>query len=161
MLRKHTIRSDTRKVLEDVVINDRYLLQKGATIQMSIRSLHEDTTIWGSNAHQTDFHRFVRQGRRRHSALAFGSFGSASSICPGRQFATTQILAIAALMIMRYDIKPMAGLCEGLEQDQKSFATVTKPLHDLEVAIKERHGWRGEWSFDLGEPGIKLDLASG
>ena len=161
VLRFYTIRPITRKIVSDVVINDRYFLEKGATIQMSTRSLHENIAIWGPNAHQADFHRFMRKDRKKPPALAFGSFGSVPSICPGRQLATMQILAMVALMVMRYNVEPAAGKWEGMEQDQKSFATVTKPIGDVEVVIKERDGWQGEWGFDLGEPGIKFALASG
>ena len=161
VLRFHTIRPITRKILSDVVINDSYFLQKNATIQMSTRSLHQDTAIWGPNAHQADFHRFICKDRKKPPALAFGSFGSAPSICPGRQVATTQILAMAALMVMKYDVEPTAGRWQRMEQDEKSFATVTKPTGDVEVVIKERDGWQGEWGFHLGEPGIKFAIASG
>ena len=97
-----------------------------------------------------DFRRFVRDQHPKPQAAALGSFGAAPHLCPGRHFATTQMLAMAALLVMRYDISPASGSWEILKQNQKGFAAVPPPLGDTDILVEERRGWQGQWQFEMG-----------
>ena len=160
-LRTHTLRPNTRKVLENTIINDQYFLEKGATVQMSTKFVHSDPKNWSPDAGKTDFRRFVRDQHPKPQANAFGSFGAAPHLRPGRHFATTQILAMAALLVMRYDIAPVSGKWESLKQNQKGFAAVPPPLGDIDILVQERHGWQGQWQFEMGQSNLKFSLVSG
>ncbi|KAK8075550.1 hypothetical protein PG997_010213 [Apiospora hydei] len=45
----------------------------------------------------------------RRDPVAFRGFGGGSTLCPGRHFAATEILAFVALAILRFDIRPRGG----------------------------------------------------
>lgn len=161
ILRTCAILPGTRQVLEDTMLDDHYLLKKGSIIQMPVRFAHFDTTLWGADAEEMDLRRFVRKDQRRYQGLAFRTFGGAPNICPGRHFATTEILALITLVVMKYDILPANGRWAIPKKDQSVFAAIPPPLNDLEITIQERQGWEGVWSFDPGDPNLKFALASG
>ena len=108
-----------------------------------------------------DFRRFVRDQHPKPQAAALGSFGAAPHLCPGRHFATTQMLAMAALLVMRYDISPASGSWEILKQNQKGFAAVPPPLGDTDILVEERRGWQGQWQFEMGRSNLQFSLVSG
>ena len=160
-LRTYSVLPGIRQVVEDTTINDRYLLKKGSIVQLPIKFAHFDTAIWGADADEMDLRRFVRKDQRHGQSLAFRAFGGAPHICPGRHFATTEILALIALMVMKHEILPVKGRWEIPKPNPSAFSTIPPPVHDLEVIIQQRQGWEGVWSFNLGNPNLKFALASG
>lgn len=46
---------------------------------------------------------------KRHNPDGFRVFGGGALLCPGRHFANNSILAFAALVILRFDIRPVAN----------------------------------------------------
>ena len=161
ILRTHSVLPSIREVLEDTLLNDQYLVKKGATIQMPMRLVHYDTETWGPDAQQMDLRRFLRKDQQKLNSFKFRAFGGAPHICPGRHFATTEIVCTIAFMVMRYELEPVAGSWKIPEQDQSIFAGIPPPVDDIAVMIKERPGWQGEWAFRMGDPNLRFTLASG
>ena len=92
---------------------------------------------------------------------AIRTFGAAPHICPGRHFATTEILCMDTLMLMRYDIQPVGDKLSIPGVVESIFSAISPPKEDIEVIIKDRDGWHGKWGFELGDPKLKFPLASG
>jgi len=161
ILRTHSVLPSTREVLRDTLLNDRYLVRKGANIQMSTCLVHYDTETWGPDAQEVDLRRFLRKDQQKLNSFKFRTFGGAPHICPGRHFATTEIVCTIALMVMRHELVPVAGSWNIPKQDQSVFAGIPPPVGDIRVIIKERPGWQGEWSFKMGDPNLRFALASG
>ena len=162
ILRAYSVRPNIRQVVEDTVLDNQYFLEKGAIVQMSTKSVHTDPANWGADAKQIDLRRFLRsEQQRKPHAAAFGSFGVAPNVCPGRHFATTEILAMTAWMVMQWDIEPVGKVWKIPDQNTKGFSGVTGPVRDIEVVMKERTEWQGDWEFVLGEPNLNFALASG
>ncbi|MCJ1248352.1 hypothetical protein MMC30_005569 [Trapelia coarctata] len=161
ILRTHSVLPSTREVLKDTLLNDQYLVKQGANIQMSTRLVHYDPETWGPDAHVMDLRRFLRKDQQKLNSLKFRTFGGAPHICPGRHFATTEIVCTIAFMVMRYELVPVTGSWNIPKQDQSVFAGVPPPVDDIAVFIKERPGWQGEWSFRMGDPNLRFALASG
>jgi len=161
ILRTHSVLPSTREVLEDTMLNDQYLVKKGANIQMATRPVHYDHEIWGADAQEMDLRRFLRKDQQKMNSFKFRTFGGAPHICPGRQFATTEIICTIALMVMRYEMVPAAGSWKIPKQDQSVFAGVPPPVNDVAVTIKERPEWQGEWAFRVGNANLRFALASG
>ncbi|KAI1487550.1 cytochrome P450 [Biscogniauxia mediterranea] len=137
VLRFHGTGISARVVLEDHMLDGRYLLKKGNTLMIPGPVQHTLRDVWGDNVDEFHYKRFVRSShQKRPNPVAFRGFGGGTVLCPGRHFASTEILAFAALMIMRFEIRPMGGkwIRPGTEKAPPS-AAVAPPDVDLEVEL--------------------------
>jgi cytochrome P450 len=162
--RTRTIHAYIRKVLEDTTF-DGYHLQKGNYLQVPIMPIHYNTDIWGANAEDFDARRFVEaNGTIKPSALPPNSFmpwGSAPHLCPARQFASTEILIMAALLLLRLEIEPVGDNWVVPKPNYGELVTLLSPKADIDVVIRRREGWVGNWTFKYGESKLKVPLSSG
>lgn len=144
VLRFHGVQISLRKVMEDHVLDDRFLLKKGSALMMPATVQHFDPSVWGPNAGTFDHKRFARASSRNTKANVnrntFRGFGGGRHLCPGRHFATTEILAFAALVILRFDLAPAEGTWTALKTDKLSSrgSAVTMPDNDMKVIISPR-----------------------
>lgn len=153
LLRLHAQGAGARFVREDTLLDGQYLLKKGMVVQMPMAVMHSDPSIWGPDAQEFRPRRFLKQnaaGNESKAALtAYRPFGGGASMCPGRHFATLQVLAWTAYMILRFDIVPSHGEWSIPETKQESLATnVFPPMKDLKVRIIPRQGFDDNgWDF--------------
>ncbi|KAK4219820.1 putative cytochrome p450 protein [Rhypophila decipiens] len=105
----------TRLVKSDTVLAGKYFLKKGSIIQIAGGVLHADIKIWGDDAAAFNPGRFLpgtdekkKNGNGVHPA-AFRAFGGGKTLCPGRHFATNEILAFVAILVLRFDLEPVEG----------------------------------------------------
>ncbi|MCJ1470511.1 hypothetical protein MMC07_009157 [Pseudocyphellaria aurata] len=153
VLRVYARGASARVVMEDTVLNNQYLLKKGAVLMMPQSVIHSDPSVWGP----TDFQarRFLKHdsvaqaSAKRSSAASYRPFGGGSTICPGRHFATAELLGLAAMMIHRYELRPARGPWRPPTPRQTSWATnIFPPQHDIEVQIRTRPGMEDvRWTF--------------
>ncbi|MCJ1378151.1 hypothetical protein MMC17_001247 [Xylographa soralifera] len=61
VLRLRSLGATVRLVLQDTLLQDRYLLKKGEVVMIPAPALHTNATIWGANACDPDPYRFVKQ----------------------------------------------------------------------------------------------------
>lgn len=152
VLRYRTIGASVREVMEDTHLGP-YLLKKGAMLQMPSRVIHTDTTLWGD----TDFRprRFLAEEKEKKSRprdVCFRAFGGGKTLCPGRHFATNEILAVVALFVARFDMKPVDGgeWKFPTTANTNVAAAVMGPDYDVEVEIATREGCQGDrWAVRL------------
>ncbi|KAI2628052.1 cytochrome P450 [Hypomontagnella submonticulosa] len=149
VLRYRTIGASVREVMEDTHLGP-YLLKKGAMVQMPSRVIHTDEALWGN----TDFQprRFLAEEKKtRPRDMCFRAFGGGKTLCPGRHFATNEILAVAALFIARFDMKPLDGEWKfPTTANTNVAAAVMGPDYDVEVEIATREGFQGvRWAVRL------------
>lgn len=151
----------SRVVDEETILSGTYLLKKGSVVQIPMREMHVSAEIWGSNAGEFDAHRFMKEKLDRFSReqikmqkQAFNPFGGGSVLCPGRHFATTEILGVAATIILGYDLcmEDKGVLKVPDVKKQLLSVTVLQPVDGLDVLIKRREGFEGViWTYDVGE----------
>ena len=172
VLRVHSFNASVRKVMEDTVIDDRYLLKKDAMIQMPSLVIHSDESVWGPTAKNFDSQRFMekpgssnnnKKDTKQHPG-AFRAFGGGTTLCPGRHFATTEILSVVAMFVMRYDLVPVTTGGEWVLPTQmaNNLATsILPPDEDVRVHVTKRKGFEdgGEWVFELGESKARFPLS--
>ncbi|KAK3326670.1 cytochrome P450 [Apodospora peruviana] len=111
-LRFRAVNPGPRRLLEDVLLDGKILLKKGSMLMIPAPVQHTDVSAWGENAHEFDHLRFVRKpepGQKRLNRVAFRAFGGGHNLCPGRHFASTEIMALAALLVLQFDIVPVVG----------------------------------------------------
>lgn len=163
VLRTRTFYSTVRMVLEDTLIDGDYLLKKDSILLIPNNVIHASHAVWGPTASETNLYRFMPEkgSNAKQARHTYRSFGGAPNLCPGRHFATTEILAILAILLMRYDIRPVKGGWKLPENELAVFAAISPPKSDLKVELKPREGWQGKWVFNIGNPTVKPALVCG
>ena len=153
LLRIHALGTSARFVLEDTMLDNQYLLRKGMMIQMPAAIMHADSSIWGSNASEFQPRRFLKQNEAgkgsKEKPVAYRPFGGGVSLCPGRHLVTLEVLAIAAYMILRFDMAPVNGQWNIPVQQKGTLTTnVFPPQTDVRVKVTRRHGLEKiDWDF--------------
>ena len=130
--------TSTLIVHEDVYIDDRYLLTKGALVQISATAVHSDPDVWGPNAAHFDPERFLKPGKVHPSA--FRTFGGGSTLCPGRHLASDEILVFTAMFLHSFDVGFDAKTARLPRRDDTNMLSITKPKRDLALRLSRRRG---------------------
>ncbi|KAI0191057.1 cytochrome P450 [Astrocystis sublimbata] len=128
VFRIHGIGLVPRRVLADHMLNDRYLLKKGGTF---------------------DHKRFIKKpGSKTHNPAAFRGFGNGFHLCPGRHFATAEILSFVAMLLLRFDITATSGKWPEMTVEKSSqVSALDQPDDDFDVEIVPRGGvTKQKWS---------------
>ena len=97
-------------------------------------AMHIDPQIWGEDVNTFDPYRFMPNRVKAagvHPA-AFRAFGGGTTICPGRHFATREILYFVALVVMMFDI----GSAHGGKMKIPAKKDDVLPVHILEPMEK-------------------------
>ena len=157
ILRHRSMGASIRQVMQDTLLDGRWLLKKDSIVQIPSLVLHEDPSIWGNDSRDFDPRRFIKDdktrsdGRTRANPTAFRAFGGGSTLCPGRHFATNEILAFASMFVLRFDMRPVQGSWTRPQtHNTNAAAVIMEPDTDIEVEISARpHRLEGEWVFSL------------
>ncbi|ROW15034.1 hypothetical protein VPNG_03350 [Cytospora leucostoma] len=155
VLRYSSMGTSVREVMEDTHL-DRFLLKKGAMLQMPSRIVHQDAGLWGGDVADFSPRRFLPEEKRnRPSDVCFRAFGGGKTLCPGRHFATNEILAVVAVFIARLDLAPVGGEWRAPTTANTNVAAVVmEPDHDVQVEVKTREGFEGvKWAIRLDQSG--------
>ncbi|KAH7308378.1 cytochrome P450 [Stachybotrys elegans] len=116
-----------RLVVEDVMLDNRYLLKKGSGVMIAAPVPHTDPEAWGSTVGNFDHRRFLRQpGQKRANAASLRAFGGGHVLCPGRHFSTAFLAAFAALMVLRFDMKCLSK--DGTWSEPRKFMPITTSI---------------------------------
>ena len=179
--RTRAVNAMVRKVMDDTVLDGRYLLKKGNFLQIPSQPLHLSTAHWGASAETFDPYRFVaagagagagagdvekeRAGGTSTSASSmFMPWGAAPHLCPARQFATTEIMMVLALLALRVEMKP-AGRDGRWDREAPlvtgDLVTVLNPAREARLVVSVRDGGDGTWKLEMGDSRTKVPLASG
>lgn len=162
VLRTHTIGISTRLVMEDHMLDNKYLLKKGNTVMIPGPVQHTSTSAWGPNVNDFDHRRFLPKNKR-HNPVAFRGFGGGTTLCPGRHFASTEILAFTAMLILRFDITPVEGKWVRLTTDKAAlWETTPVPDDDIEVKIspKASEDMSAKWRILVSDSDKAMPLSA-
>ncbi|KAL8786610.1 MAG: hypothetical protein Q9195_008132 [Heterodermia aff. obscurata] len=156
-LRHHALGTSVRYVREDMLLDDKYLLKKGSVVQTPMAVLHKSPAAWGEDAAAFRPSRFLKvtngaEKELKQTPAAFRPFGGGASLCPGRHVATMETMALAVMLVLRFEIEGVNGALVVPGSKQKSLATnVFPPEKDVRVRITNRQG-HGDvrWGFVMG-----------
>ncbi|KAK1830673.1 cytochrome P450 [Podospora conica] len=151
VLRYRSMGMSVREVVEDTYL-DQWLLKKGTMLQMPSRVIHQDASLWGESVGEFNPRRFLAEEKgNRPSDICFRAFGGGKTLCPGRHFATNEVLAIVALFISRFEMKPVAGGWDlPTAANTNAAAVIMEPDNDIEVEITPREGFGNvKWAVNL------------
>ncbi|ETS83164.1 hypothetical protein PFICI_05040 [Pestalotiopsis fici W106-1] len=155
--RLHSIGMSARTVVEDHVLGGKYLLKKGNTVLIPSTVQHSSSQAWGDNVDRFYHKRFVKEhGATKYNPTAFRAFGGGTTLCPGRHFASMEILAFFSVILLRFDVTPLSG-----SWDTKAFreanAAFRLPKHDVEVQLVPKND--KIWHIFFSEPGQPMIIS--
>ena len=139
-----------RMVLEDVTLSAGeadYHIEKDSMVIIAHEGMHYNKAVWGENADKFVADRFL--AGNKIPGNAFRGFGGGANMCPGKGFATAQIVTLIAMLAVTLDMKPASGQWEEPGQDQSNVAREnTPPLKKVLVEIVPRRGMEHvKWTF--------------
>ncbi|MCJ1348396.1 hypothetical protein MMC31_006628 [Peltigera leucophlebia] len=165
VLRLRSNGAPTRVVSKDIVLNGQYLLKAGSVLQMPSKIINRERSTWGEKAEEFIPSRFMANGQAKEHrrATGFMSFGASPNICPGRHFATGEIMALIGMMVLRYNITPTNKSWDPPRLNPRALAaSVTPPIEEFRVRISPRKVIDGaSWSFCVTEGKGKFGLITG
>lgn len=156
MLRYRGLGNSVRVCLEDTMLDGRFLLKKSSVVIVPQLVQHTSKPVWGEDVSQFNHLRFTKdsggssgsvkgQGAKR---TAFRAFGGGHNLCPGRNFSTTEIMAMAAIMVLNFDIEAVGKEGSDLSAGQwvdptwkrtPMISSFQIPDEDIEVRIVPRN----------------------
>ena len=160
VLRVRSTNASGRMVMRDTMLNNQYLLRANSTVLIPSASVHKDASVWGATVKQFDPFRFVKHGDSRtllQPAYAYRAFGGGAALCPGRFLASTEILSMLTIVMLRFDITPVDSKGRPKQwREPKSrshiLTSILSPAKDVRVLVKEREKYRGmTWRFSLDD----------
>ncbi|KAF7510550.1 hypothetical protein GJ744_006396 [Endocarpon pusillum] len=164
-LRLRSNGAPTRLVYKDIVLNDQYLLKAGRVLQMPSECINRESSTWGATSSEFNPSRFMANGEQKptNRATGFMSFGASPNICPGRHFATGEIVAMVAMLLLRYDITPINGHWIRPKLNPRAIAaSVTPPIEEFRVTVWPRKEFKGtNWAFSVTEGKGRYPLVTG
>ncbi|KAI4731047.1 cytochrome P450 [Aureobasidium sp. EXF-10728] len=162
VLRTHSNGTPTRFITNDVVLSEKYLLKKGRVLMMPGMNVNYEPSIWGADSDSFNPTRFKKETLKQRPT-SFMSFGASPSLCPGRHFASGEILGMAAMMILRYDIVP-----EGGKWTMPKFwkgaiaASLPSPAEPFNVTVTPRQEFVDTtWAYESTDGKGKFPLITG
>ncbi|KAI1128143.1 cytochrome P450 [Nemania abortiva] len=163
-MRLYSTATATRIAMEDHRLDNKYLLKKGSTIIMPSSIYHTNREVWGETVDSFMHKRFIRKpGEKGVNPIAFRVFGGGTTLCPGRHFATTEILMFSALLVLRFDIEPKEGKWTA-PSTAKSPVVPAMPIPDWDFPVELRprddgKPWKVSFSgYDRGMEIVAEDI---
>ena len=152
-----------RTVVEDTMLDGQYFLKKGSYIQLAAGPMHSSPAIWGPDAKDFNPSRFLPlaisslpKAEQKQRKTAFAPFGGGAILCPGRYFASTEIMGIVATMVLGFEVvgKDNGQLKLPKIKKQAMAVQVRHPDGDMDVTIKRRKGWEDvKFGYDVVSDG--------
>lgn len=162
-LRFHGIGTSVRVVTQDHLLDGKYFLKKGGVVMIPGPVQHTSQSAYGNTVGEFQHKRFMREsGRKQPTQVAFRGFGGGSTLCPGRHFASTEVIAFVALMILQFDFEPKQGKwVQPTTGNAGMHTTIAAPDGDVEVLITPIAGTLAgkKWDVVLSESDKAVDLS--
>ncbi|KUI53200.1 Cholesterol 7-alpha-monooxygenase [Cytospora mali] len=155
-MRMYSVSTATRIAMEDHLLNNQYLLKKGSTIMMPSAVQHTNRSVWGDTVGVFDHERFA-PGSKRVNPVAIRGFGGGTTLCPGRHFASTEILMFSALLVLRFELHPVDGKWTAPTiANSPMMNAMPVPDWDINVEIRPRNNKAWKVSFSGYERGMEI-----
>jgi cytochrome P450 len=139
--------STVRFTTADTLVSNRWLLEKGSTVQMPTAFIHADPNTWGADADVFRSERFLNskslpKSEQSKRAAAYKPFGGGVTLCPGRHFAFHEVISFACSVLLGMEMTPIGGVWKLPKKDKSKMPlTSLKPVSDLQVEMSRRQGW--------------------
>jgi cytochrome P450 len=149
-----------RMVMEDTILAEKYLLKRGSVIQMPSTPSSNSEAIWGPHPEKFNARRMLKSSleaasreERKARTQAYFPWGGGKYICPGKSFATTEIVGFAASMLYGFDVEMRSGgkLATPTPGIRQIGRNVDLPTEEIDVVIRRRQGFEDvQFAYFLG-----------
>lgn len=116
----------------------------------------------GPDGGQFNHKRFLKSSSKvdthRRPPAAFRAFGSGHVLCPGRHFASTEALAFLALVLARFDARPVAG--EWVEPKKDTVMDRACPLPKIDIDVELCPHDDKEWRVIFSDTQAVIDIVA-
>jgi cytochrome P450 len=139
-------------------------------LQILTKTLRTSPEIWGEDSSTFNTVRFLpstgegensKEATKEYEKLrkkALNPFGDGAHLCPVRHFAPAEIMGLAALLVVGYDLTTKDGsVIEILAAAERAIyfsESVVKPSAELQksgVTVRRRRGWKDVvWKLKVG-----------
>ncbi|KAJ5918195.1 hypothetical protein N7454_010570 [Penicillium verhagenii] len=171
VLRTRTTTCSTRVVLKDTLLAGKYLLKAGNMLNIPASPMGYNHNAWGANAAVFNARRFMKPVTCDDADLKketrrpgrFMTFGISPVICPGRHFASSEILGLVAMMILRYDVEPVSGGWKEPAENKAAVVSIMGAIKgDFPVNVTKRNEFEGaKWGFKVEQGKGQFPLVIG
>ncbi|PKY06741.1 cytochrome P450 [Aspergillus campestris IBT 28561] len=163
VLRIKSTSSPIRFVMDDLVLANGYLLRSGSVISMPGPSIGRDPDAWGATAGDFNPKRFLKTSKNPRRPGGLMTFGVSPVLCPGRHFASSEILGMVAMMILRYDLVPVDGKWDSPPGNSLAITSTMRPLKSgFAVRVSSRKEFEGAtWDCEAQEGNGMFNLMVG
>ncbi|KAH8699136.1 cytochrome P450 [Talaromyces proteolyticus] len=172
ILRTRSSSTSTRFVTKEVMVGERYLLKEGNVVVMPAISIGRKSDVWGATNDDFDPRRFMKptapdkksEGKKDPRRVGgFMAFGVSPVICPGRHFASGEILGLIAMTAMRFDVLPVGGVWKDPKANAMAITSIMNPPKEsFNVNVRPRKEFEGtSWDFKVTEGKSKYPLVIG
>ena len=165
VLRFRSNSSPMRIVIKDTLLADKYLLKAGNSVNMPSIPLAQHPDVWGESQAVFDERRFMSTGDKQDGRRTGGfmTFGVSPTVCPGRHFASSEILLLVAMVMLRYDLEPVGGVWKEPPKVKTSMVSITGPVKGkfpVKPTLREKYAGV-KWGFHVEEGKGQFPLAIG
>jgi cytochrome P450 len=158
-LRFRAVNPGPRVLLEDVHLDSGHLLKKGSMLMIPATVQHSDAAAWGDDAGVFDHMRFAHKSTKSNR-VAFRAFGGGHVLCPGRHFSSTEIMMFAAMLVLQFDVVPVAGKwVEPKCENTPAQAAFPVPDQDVEIELRPREASK-RWDVKFEGSDKAMDIVS-
>lgn len=166
VLRLRSSSATIRTVLEDIEINNQHLLKKGSMLQLPAPFLNLEESTWGSDSANFNPYRFIDCDKEKVGRLrskGYMSWGTSPHMCPGRHFASGEILPAVAMFLVRYDITPVEGNWQHPSINREVIAaSIPPPKEKFLARLSERDNRDAlKWEFRPSAEHGRFKLVTG
>jgi cytochrome P450 len=140
VLRLHITSNGVRYVEQPTTFGEK-ILGAGHQLMIPLRQLNHSERIWGTDHDRFDPERFLKN-KTLASHTAFRPFGGGINLCPGKSFASRQVLSYVAYLLYTLDISlpPRKGVPQQIplkKHETLAFGvSVPKRGMDLELELR-------------------------
>lgn len=164
VLRTRFSSATTRMVTADVQLGP-WQLKRGNIVQIPSQYFNHGAASWGDGVAEFDSRRFVRGAEKaslgpQGLAKGFLTFGISPHVCPGRHFAVGEIAAVAAMVLLRFDLAPEGGEWKEPGLSSTALSSSMSPVAgDVKVTVLPRKEYDGaKWSFRVSDTNNRFNL---
>ena len=120
---------------EETLLDGKYLIPKGQSIQLNLKGLHHDREVWGEDVDVYRPERFLNGGFQALPPNSWKPFGNGMRACIGRSFAEQEMVINIALVLQRFQIQ----LADPTYELQLKSTLTIKPMN-FRMKVRRRAG---------------------
>jgi len=164
VFRVHGMANSVCVAVEDYMLDGKYLIKKGGMVMIPARVQHYLRDVWGGSV-EFNLRRFIRnkttatigEDEARPNPVAFRGFGGGTTLCPGRHFATSEILVFTAMLLLQFDLVPITTTGGGdlhswilpSTRNSSQAEAMEQPDHDIDIQLCPRVGPATKWRISF------------